>query len=131
MGQYEFTPEEEEAAMAAMPDGWGVAVRGVDGQDRRAAPPPSYEGAGEPPPGSEWGGPHWLPRDIFAPVSEAERAAVRHAQRALRVAETGEMDPATMTALRGMQSLFKLPVSGLLDSPTAYALDGIRNHQEG
>lgn len=69
----------------------------------------------------------WPPeRDIFAPASEAEREAVRTAQRALTVDVTGEMDDATKSALRGVQSLFRLPVTGVLDKPTAEALDRLR-----
>ena len=63
-----------------------------------------------------------LERDIIAPVSEAEHAAVRRAQRALRLSETGEMDPPTQAKLRGVQALFKLPVTGVLDRDTAQAL---------
>jgi hypothetical protein len=69
----------------------------------------------------------WPPeRVIIAPANEAERAAVRTAQRALRVDATGEMDDATRSALRGVQRLFKLPVTGVLDNPTAQALDRLR-----
>jgi hypothetical protein len=39
---------------------------------------------------------------------------------------TGEMDHATLSALRGVQQLFKLPVTGVLDRPTAEALDRLR-----
>jgi hypothetical protein len=69
----------------------------------------------------------WPPeRVIIAPANEREREAVRTAQRALRVAETGDMDEATKAALRGVQHLFKIPVSGVLDRPTAEALDRLR-----
>lgn len=65
----------------------------------------------------------WLERDIISPVSEAEHAAVRRAQRALKLVPSGDMDEATRASLRGVQSLFKLPVSGVLDRATARALD--------
>lgn len=69
----------------------------------------------------------WPPdRVIIAPASEAERDAVRTAQRALSVDVTGEMDTATKSALRGVQQLFRLPVTGVLDKPTAEALDRLR-----
>lgn len=69
----------------------------------------------------------WPPdRVIIAPANEGERDAVRTAQRALRVAETGDMDDATKAALRGVQNLFKLPVTGVLDRATAEALDRLR-----
>jgi hypothetical protein len=66
----------------------------------------------------------WPPsRAIIAPVNDAEKASVRHAQRALRVPETGDMDEATKGALRGVQSLFKAPVTGVLDGRTAELID--------
>lgn len=70
---------------------------------------------------------HWPPnRVIIAPANEGERDAVRTAQRALGLDETGDMDAATKAALRGVQRLFYLPVTGVLDKPTAVALDRLR-----
>ncbi|OEJ24300.1 hypothetical protein AS594_07155 [Streptomyces agglomeratus] len=69
----------------------------------------------------------WMPRTvIIAPANTAEREAVKTAQRALRLPETGDMDNATKAALRGVQNLFKLPVTGVLDRATAEALDRLR-----
>lgn len=69
----------------------------------------------------------WPPdRVIIAPANEAERESVRTAQRALGLAETGNMDEPTKASLRGVQQLFKLPVSGVLDRATAEALDRLR-----
>lgn len=69
----------------------------------------------------------WMPRTtIIRPANEAEREAVRTAQRALNADVTGEMDNATRSALRGVQKLFKLPVTGVLDRVTAEALDRLR-----
>jgi hypothetical protein len=69
----------------------------------------------------------WPPeRAIIAPANKAEREAMKTAQRALRIPETGDMDQATRSALRGAQSLFKLPVTGVLDRVTAEALDRLR-----
>lgn len=66
----------------------------------------------------------WPPeRDIIAPVSESEKAAVRHAQRLLKLVPTGDLDASTQASLRGVQHLFKLPVSGVLDRVTAQALE--------
>lgn len=70
----------------------------------------------------------WPPdRVIIAPANEAEREAVRTAQRALSLDVTGEMDDATRTALRGVQQLFKLPPTGVLDRATAGALDRLKH----
>lgn len=69
----------------------------------------------------------WPPdRVIIAPANEGERDAVRTAQRALRLDETGEMDKATQAHLRAVQAHFKLPVTGVLDRATAEALDKLR-----
>lgn len=71
---------------------------------------------------------HWPPqRVIIAPANEAERDAVRTAQRALSLDVTGEMDDATKAALRGVQRLFRLPVTGVLDGATAGALDQLKH----
>lgn len=69
----------------------------------------------------------WPPsRVIIRPANEAEREAVRTAQRALGLDTTGDMDEATIASLRGTQRLFKLPVTGVLDRATAEALDRLR-----
>ncbi|MFD3531980.1 peptidoglycan-binding protein [Streptomyces sp. NPDC058664] len=69
----------------------------------------------------------WPPeRVIIAPANAAEREAVKTAQRALRLPDTGDMDEPTRSALRGVQQLFKIPVSGVLDRPTCEALDRLR-----
>lgn len=73
--------------------------------------------------------PVWFPRDIITPVSEAERDAVRVAQRALRLTPTGEMDEATRASLRGTQRLYGVGVSGILDAATAVIIDGLRPYQ--
>lgn len=74
--------------------------------------------------------PEWLPRDIVSPVSEGEKAAVRHAQRMLRLPDTGDMDARTEAALRGLQSRFKLTPTGILDAQTGCQLDRLRPRSE-
>ena len=69
----------------------------------------------------------WCPRDIIAPVSEAEHAAVRIAQRALGVEPTGLLDEPTKANLRGVQRLFGAEVTGVLDRPTAALLERLRH----
>lgn len=73
--------------------------------------------------------PEWFERDIVAPANEAERDAVRVAQRALRLRSSGEMDVATKSGLRGIQNLFGLPVTGILDEATAEKIDSLRPWQ--
>lgn len=74
--------------------------------------------------------PDWLPRDVIAPVTEEERAAVRHAQRVLRCAPTGAMDNDTVAALRGLQLAFRLLPTGILDAATASQIDKLRTWHE-
>ncbi|ONK10368.1 peptidoglycan-binding domain-containing protein [Streptomyces sp. MP131-18] len=71
--------------------------------------------------------PDWMPREqILAPLTEAEYEAVRTAQRALDMEPTGIPDDAFSTRLAGIQRLFRLPVSGVLDRDTAALLDRLR-----
>jgi hypothetical protein len=71
--------------------------------------------------------PAWLPRaPIIAPSTKPEKAAVCLAQRVLRVPETGSLDDATTSALRGLQALFKLDPTGYLDEKTAKLIDRLR-----
>lgn len=69
----------------------------------------------------------WLPRDIVAPVSDAEHEAVKTAQRALGLMETGELDEPTKASLRGVQRLFRAPVTGVLDRHTAELIEKLRH----
>lgn len=71
--------------------------------------------------------PSWFKRPIIRPSTDFERDAVVHAQRVLRCAETGEMDEPTISHLRGLQSLFGLPTTGILDTETAKQIERIRN----
>lgn len=70
----------------------------------------------------------WPPeRDIIAPVSDREHEAVKTAQRALRLAPTGELDEPTKASLRGVQRLFGAPVTGVLDRETAGLIERLRH----
>lgn len=70
----------------------------------------------------------WPPeRDIVAPVSPSEHEAVKTAQRALGLAQTGELDEPTKASLRGVQRLFGAQVTGVLDLPTAALLTRLRH----
>lgn len=72
----------------------------------------------------------WFERDIIAPATAAEREVVKHVQRKLRLAPTGEMDAATRAALRGVQRFFGLQVHGTLDCATAARVDAMRARGE-
>lgn len=71
--------------------------------------------------------PEWFENDIIHAMSEFDKDAVRHAQRVLRVDETGVLDGPTRAVLRGFQGLFRLVPNGILDLPTAIKIEEVRN----
>lgn len=71
--------------------------------------------------------PEWFTGRVMVVVNEADRVAVRHAQRVLRLEETGELDDQTKAYLRGFQGLFGLPRTAILDEATAIKLEQVRN----
>lgn len=72
--------------------------------------------------------PHWFKRTIIRPSTQFEHDAVTHVQRVLGCQESGEMDEATISHIRGLQGLFGLRVSGYLDLPTAEQVERIRSY---
>ena len=72
--------------------------------------------------------PEWFKRTIIRPSTEFERDAVMHVQRVLRCDVTGEMDDSTVSHIRGLQGLFGLRVTGVLDEATAAQVEKIRSY---
>lgn len=72
--------------------------------------------------------PVWFKRNIIKPTTQFERDAVIHVQRVLRCPETGEMDEVTISHIRGLQALFNLPTTGIIDEATAEQVDRIVNY---
>ena len=70
----------------------------------------------------------WFRRDIIRPATEFEHEALRHVQRVLRMPVTGEMDEVTITSLRGVQAVFGLTMTGILDKATAEEIENIRSY---
>lgn len=70
--------------------------------------------------------PTWFKRDIIRATTEFEHDAVIHAQRIMRCPETGQIDEATSSHLRGLQSLFGLQATGILDAATAEQIERLR-----
>jgi hypothetical protein len=70
----------------------------------------------------------WFKRDIIRPTGEFEHEAVRHVQRVLRMPVTGDMDDITIAALRGVQHVFGLRMTGILDKATAEEIENIRSY---
>lgn len=72
--------------------------------------------------------PAWFKRTIIRPTTQFERDAVTHVQRVLRCNENGEMDESTISHIRGLQQLFGLQVTGVLDEATAKQVERIRTY---
>lgn len=70
--------------------------------------------------------PEWYPSSPVSSVLHHGAETVRAAQLILQVPQTGSMDTATVTSLRGIQRLFNLPVTGSLNLETAKAIDSLR-----
>jgi len=68
----------------------------------------------------------WFTAPVVTVVNETDRVAVRHAQRVLRLEETGDLDSETRAHLRGFQGLFGLRQTGFLDQETALKLETVR-----
>lgn len=69
--------------------------------------------------------PTWYKRRIYAPVTPEEHAAVTYVQRVLHCNETGELDPETVSHIRGFQALFGLTTSGIIDDATAEQINNV------
>lgn len=70
--------------------------------------------------------PFWWKRTIRRPANQFERDAVLHVQRVLRCDETGEMDQSTISSILGIQHLFGLNPTGVIDEPLAKEIDRLR-----
>lgn len=72
--------------------------------------------------------PSWFNRPIIhTPTRDFDIDAVKHVQRVLRTPETGLMDDDTRAHIRGMQTIFDLPVTGIIDLKTAQEVERIRS----
>jgi len=64
-------------------------------------------------------------RRIIVSTTDAEKEVVIYVQRVLRCNETGIMDDDTKSHLRGLQALFGLRTTGIIDDATAEQIDRI------
>ncbi len=69
--------------------------------------------------------PAWFKKRVITVTSDAEREGVKHVQRVLVLEETGELDPNTQSKIRGVQYIFGLRPTGILDEATAEEIDRI------
>lgn len=67
----------------------------------------------------------WYRRRIMAVTTEEERGAVSYFQRVMNIPITGDLDTQTKATLRGVQHLFGLNMTGILDDETAAQIDRI------
>ncbi len=69
--------------------------------------------------------PSWYERRIYAVTNEREREAVVYVQRVLGLEESGELTEETKSHIRGLQALFGLRTSGIIDDATAEQIERI------
>lgn len=69
--------------------------------------------------------PTWYERRIYAVTNEREREAVVYVQRVLGLEESGELSEETKSHIRGLQALFGLRTSGIIDDATAEQIERI------
>lgn len=67
----------------------------------------------------------WYERRIYAVTTQQEREAVLHVQLVLGIDQTGELDEPTKSHIRGLQSLFGLRTTGIIDDATAEQIERI------
>ncbi|ATW69343.1 hypothetical protein HWB40_gp52 [Streptomyces phage Manuel] len=67
----------------------------------------------------------WYERRIYAVTTQQERDAVLHVQLVLGIDQTGELDEPTKSHIRGLQSLFGLRTTGIIDDATAEQIERI------
>lgn len=71
--------------------------------------------------------PSWYKEQPFSPHQVYGEAVIRDIQRTLSCPETGLMDEATVTHIKGLQYAMSVPGTGRIDSRTAEAIEGLRN----
>jgi len=69
--------------------------------------------------------PLWYDRRIYAVTTDQERTAVTYVQRVLGLRETGDLDEETKSHIRGLQVLFGLRPSAVIDDATAEQIERI------
>lgn len=64
--------------------------------------------------------------DIVRCATDGDREIVREVQLILALPMTGEMDPQTISHIRGVQRIFNLRVTGVLDEYTMQYISELR-----
>ena len=71
--------------------------------------------------------PSWYRPQPRSPHQVYNAETIRDIQRTLSVPETGEWDTNTVSHLRGLQHLFGLDPTGVIDEKTAVQIERLRN----
>lgn len=69
--------------------------------------------------------PAWYDRRVIVVNNDKDREAIAHVQLVLGLEPTGEITESFNSSLRGIQALFMLPVTGILDDATAEQIERI------
>lgn len=71
--------------------------------------------------------PSWYKPQPRSPHQVYTEDVIRDIQRTLAVPQTGEMDKPTVDHLKGLQQLFGLSPTGVIDEATAVQIERLRN----
>lgn len=71
--------------------------------------------------------PSWYKAQPHSPYSVYDSNTVRDIQRTLLVPESGEMDAATVTHIKGLQYTLGIPATGTITLETAQAIQRLRD----
>lgn len=71
--------------------------------------------------------PSWYKPQPRSPHQVYAADVIRDIQRTLAVPQTGEMDKSTIDHLKGLQHLFGLNATGVIDEETAVQIERLRN----
>ena len=75
--------------------------------------------------------PAWFKKQPHNPVSVYRADVVRDIQRTLCVPETGFLDPATVSHIKGLQQLLDIRPTGVIDEATAIQIERLRKRYDG
>lgn len=71
--------------------------------------------------------PSWYKPQPMSPVSVYDADVIRNVQRTLMCPETGTWDSSTVSHLKGLQELFGITPTGVIDLTTAIQIERLRS----
>jgi hypothetical protein len=71
--------------------------------------------------------PSWYKNQPNSPYFVYDRQTIIDIQRTLSCAETGEVDEATINHVKGLQYTLGIPATGVINLPTAQAIQRLRD----